>query len=224
MGEGRPSAYADLLGALLAVRSDPATARFDHELMAAEARGEIDPATARTLRWWQRESLRGLSDHLATVLPHLLDDLAAAQAAAVEAVEDSASSWSAASAEQTVEERVVNGPEPGGPPVPPGSHLRPVDDPGPFRPGPDLSGGSTPPGASASPPPPPPPPRLLRPGFAPPDPGPTALTGSGSPDQAAPGAPRHRLLASGITVRSEDPTASVVDLTDSTRRPAGPVR
>jgi len=216
VGEGRPSAYADLLAALLAVRSDPATQRFDHELMAAEARGEIDPATARTLRWWQRESLRGLSDHLAGVLPHLLDDLAAAQAAATAAVEDSASSWSSAS---SVEERVVNGPEPGGPP---GSHLRPVDDPGPFRPGPDLSGGPRPPSASSGPALEPP--RLLRPGFAPPDPGPTASAAPTSPEQVAPGAPRHRLLVSGITVRNEEPATPVVDLTDSTRRPTDPAR
>ncbi len=205
MGEGRPSAYADLLAALLAVRSDPATQRFDHELMAAEARGEIDPATARTLRWWQRESLRGLSDHLSTVLPHLLDDLATAQAAAAEAVQDSATSWSAAAS--ATEERVVNGPEPGGPP---GSHLRPVDDPGPFRPGPELSGGSTP-GAGLAPP------RVLRPGFAPPEPGPTARDASPSSGQAAPGAPRHRLIVSGISVRHEDSTT--VDLTDARLRP-----
>ena len=213
MADGRPSAYADLLAALLAVRPDPATARFDHELMAAEARGEIDPATARTLRWWQRESLRGLSDHLSAVLPHLLDDLAAAQSAASEAVEESAAAWSSASA---ATERAVNGPDPSGPP---GSHLRPVDDgPGPFRPGPDLSGSSP-----TEPPVGPPPPRLLRPGFAPPDPDPSAQLAPGSPAQVDPGAPRPRLLVSGITVRSDDP-APVVDLTDSTRRPAGPVR
>lgn len=207
MGEGRPSAYADLLAALLAVRSDPATQRFDHELMAAEARGEIDPATARTLRWWQRESLRGLSDHLSTVLPHLLDDLATAQAAAAEAVQDSASSWSAASAAEAAEDRVVNGPEPGGAS---GSHLRPVDDPGPFRPGPELSGGSTPSAGLA-------PPRVLRPGFAPPEPGPTARDASPSSGQVAPGAPRHRLIVSGISVRDEDSTT--VDLTDARLRP-----
>ena len=221
MTDGRPSAYADLLAALLAVRQDPATARFDHELMAAEARGEIDGATARTLRWWQRESLRGLSDHLASVLPHLLDDLAAAQAAAAEAVDDAATSWSAA---QVSTDRAVNGPEPSGPP---GSHLRPVEDSaGPFRPGPDLPTAGSPqdqPTTSPAPHQPPQPPRLLRPGFAPPDPDPSALAAPGSPGQVDPGAPRPRLIVSGITVRSEDP-APVVDLTDSTRRPAGPVR
>lgn len=218
MADGRPSAYADLLAALLAVRPDPATARFDQELMAAEARGEIDPATARTLRWWQRESLRGLSDHLAAVLPHLLDDLAAAQSAASEAVEESAAAWSSASAST---ERAVNGPDPAGPP---GSHLRPVEDStGPFRPGPDLTT------SSAHEPPAPPverpaaPPRLLRPGFAPPDPDPSAQADAGPPAQVDPGAPRPRLLVSGITVRSVGP-APVVDLTDGARRPTGPVR
>jgi hypothetical protein len=206
--DGRPSAYADLLAALLAVRSDPATARFDAEIAAAEARGTIDGPTARTLRWWQRESLRGLSDHLSAVLPHLLDDLAAAQRDAGEAVQESASAWSAASA--ATERAAVGGPEPG----PSGSHLRPVDDttpppPRPFTPGPTLASTDDPPA-----------PRLLRPGFVPPDTEPSA--------QAAPvehGAPRPRLLVSGITVRTEGADVPhVVDLTDSTRRPVDPIR
>ena len=36
MADGRPSAYADLLAALLAVRPDPATARFDKTMSLRE--------------------------------------------------------------------------------------------------------------------------------------------------------------------------------------------
>jgi hypothetical protein len=185
---GRPSAYADLLAALLAVRSDPATARFDAELAQAEARGAIDGATARTLRWWQRESLRGLSDHLAAVMPDLLDHLSEAQRDAQESVEASATSWSDATARsEPGAEQVAVHDVPSG-----GSHLRPVDD---------VAG----PAAR----PLPPAPRLLRPGFAPPESGPEAHLTRGT------GASRPRLLVSGRNVRTEALAATPsVDLTD----------
>lgn len=196
MPDTRASGYAELLAALLAVRSDPATARFDAELAAAEARGDLDGATARTLRWWQRESLRGLSDHLSRVLPHLLDDLAAASAEAVEAVDESAAAWDAASAAPAGHGQAavaVPLPEPTAPATGPGStgpvHLRPVDDSLTGAP----EGGTTTSGADL----PPAPPRVLRPGFAPPEQGPSAI----SPEP--PGAARPRLLVSGITVRGE---------------------
>ena len=92
-GADRASAYADLLGALLAARSDPATARFDAEIAAAEAAGTLDGPTARTLRWWQRESMRGIGDHLAEVLPGLLVALVDAERSADQAVADSAAAW-----------------------------------------------------------------------------------------------------------------------------------
>jgi hypothetical protein len=183
------SAYADLLAALLAVRSDPATARFDAELAAAEARGSIDGPTARTLRWWQRESVRGLADHLAQVLPDLLTGLSAARAAAAESVADSAASWSHATGAPP---SAAAGPAESDAP-PSGSHLRPVDD-------------------VADPLPLPPAPRLLRPGFAPPDPPPGAH-GTG-PD----GAPPPRLLVSGLTVAAaDDLVPDVIDLTENDR-------
>ncbi len=95
-GADRASAYADLLGALLAARSDPATARFDAEIAAAEAAGTLDGPTARTLRWWQRESMRGIGDHLAEVLPGLLVALVDAERSADQAVADSAAAWAGA--------------------------------------------------------------------------------------------------------------------------------
>jgi hypothetical protein len=216
VGDERPSGYADLLAALLAVRSDPATERFDAELARAEAQGLVDAATARTLRWWQRESLRGLADHLGHVLPHLLDDLARAQEEAADAVSDSASSWSQASASS--ERAAAVAPEP----IPGGSHLRPVEDSAsrhPSNPAGSLPTGLAPSVASGHQDPQPPSlpsaPRLLRPGFAPPDRDPSSLRPPTS------GASRPRLLVSGVTVRHEAqrPTP-VVDLTDP--RPADP--
>lgn len=71
--------YADLVGGLLDSRDDPATERFDAELARAVDRGELDPDLARRLRFWQRSSLRALTDHTRTVLPTVLGVLAAAR-------------------------------------------------------------------------------------------------------------------------------------------------
>ena len=58
----REAAYADLVTGLVDARVDVASERFDAELEAAEASGRLDPATARLLRWWQRESVRAVTD------------------------------------------------------------------------------------------------------------------------------------------------------------------
>ena len=213
---GRSTAYADLLQALIAVRSDPATARFDAELARAEADGRLDGPTARALRWWQRETLRGLTEHLADVLPDVLDRLANADDAAREAVHDSEQSWQEATrsmpASAIASGDEVSAPTPhspsahssSGPAAPSapsalptsapspdrpdsGSHLRPVD------PIDSLEAGTT---ASADPPAPQPP-RLLRPGFVPPESAPEAH------HPAAPGVPRARLIAGGLTVAGD---------------------
>ncbi|MBI1376319.1 MAG: hypothetical protein GC157_02380 [Frankiales bacterium] len=149
-GSARASAYADLLSALLALRTDPATARFDAELAAAEAAGLVDGQVARTLRWWQRESMRGLADHLAAVLPDLLTELRDADRAAVDTVEAARASWAEATAPVTGHLPPSPGtepgpgpttppsaPAPGGSPFTPGPHLRPVDDLGTARPADD---------------------------------------------------------------------------------------
>jgi hypothetical protein len=196
---GDASAYADLLAALLAVRSDPATSRFDAELAAAEARGSIDGPTARTLRWWQRESLRGVSDHLAEVFPDLLTHLSAAQAAAAESVAESVESWSLATGLAQEPDVAFGAGAPDVATEPSGSHLRPVDD-------------------LAEPLPLPPAPRLLRPGFSPPDPSPEGRITA--PD----GASRPRLLVSGLTVLTAGSVVpDVIDLTsnDATAPPHG---
>ena len=117
-GADRTAAYADLLAAVLSARSDPATARFDAEIAAAEAAGTLDGPTARTLRWWQRESVRGLGDHLGEVLPGRLVALLDAERAAEQAVADSAAAWAAATGEHgrgdTPDERPDPGPGGGG--------------------------------------------------------------------------------------------------------------
>ena len=65
----RLSAYAELVAGLLDVRDDAAEQRFDAELADAESARRIDPETARILRWWQRETVRGVVAHAQTVLP-----------------------------------------------------------------------------------------------------------------------------------------------------------
>jgi hypothetical protein len=143
---GRSTAYADLLSALLALRADPATARFDAELASAEAAGLVDGSVARTLRWWQRESMRGLADHLAAVLPDLLTELLESDRAAAETVRAAQSSWAVATASlpagaalppnaattpQAAMPAPPTSPSPSAaqPPVPLAvPHLRPVDD------------------------------------------------------------------------------------------------
>ena len=87
------AAYAELILALVDARADPATVRFDHELSSAIAAGRIEPEFARTLRWWQRESVRGVRDHLADVLPPLLESLETAAAQATNNVQSAETMW-----------------------------------------------------------------------------------------------------------------------------------
>ena len=200
----RTAAYADLVSALAGSRRDPATERFDRELAAAEAAGAVDPVTARTLRWWQRESVRAVEDHLSAVLPGVLNRLEASERDAVATVAASADSWAAASGTTAAEPppRGEGPDDPGGLPratttqPPPGSapggtastgdpstpHLRPVDT---------ASTGSA--GSTAAP---------LRPGFAPP---PTAPPGARDAQESVTGgAPPRRLLVAGLTVLTDD--------------------
>jgi hypothetical protein len=75
----RQDAWSDLVSGLLDARDDPATARFDEELAAAVAAGEVTPHAAHRLRYWQRACLRALSDHVLTVVPASLGALAEAR-------------------------------------------------------------------------------------------------------------------------------------------------
>jgi hypothetical protein len=89
-------AYAALVDALIALRRDPATQRFDEYLEYATEAGRIDEPTARALRWWQRQSVRGVEEHLEGLLPVILRQLEAADQAAIRAVELSDQAWRAA--------------------------------------------------------------------------------------------------------------------------------
>jgi len=202
---GRSTAYADLLSALLALRADPATARFDAELAAAEANGLVDGSVARTLRWWQRESMRGLADHLAAVLPDLLTELLESDRAAAETVRAAQNSWAEATAslptgapmagtdDQMSPPSAGSPSPPASPPVAPGGpHLRPVDDIDDLHRG----GGSRPPLRKA-------PPAL--PGSAPVDVPIVTPVGPGSP--VAPGVLDRTVLGAPVTHELATPDA-----------------
>jgi hypothetical protein len=60
---------AALVAALLGVRTDHASARFDTEIDAALAANTLDVQTARALRFWQRASVQAVEDYAAGVLP-----------------------------------------------------------------------------------------------------------------------------------------------------------
>ncbi len=68
----RAVAYAELVAGLIDARDRAAEERFDAELEAAEVAGRVDPETARTLRWWQRESLRAVVSQAEMVVPPTL--------------------------------------------------------------------------------------------------------------------------------------------------------
>lgn len=92
----REAAYADLVTGLVDARVDVASDRFDAELEAAEASGRLDPATARLLRWWQRESVRAVTEHTRTMIPPTLVALERAAVEAREAVQRADAAWTTA--------------------------------------------------------------------------------------------------------------------------------
>lgn len=83
-------AWTDVVVGLLDAREDPASARFDAELSTAVADGLLPADTARRLRFWQRASVRALTDHIRTVVPVALGALDAARREAGEYVESAA--------------------------------------------------------------------------------------------------------------------------------------
>jgi hypothetical protein len=197
------SRWDEVVTSLLSARPDHATARFDAELAAAEAEGRIDVATARTLRWWQRETVRALEEHARLVIPQVLDSLEAADAAARQAVDDAAAAWALAQppAASAPLARTADGAVPGSEEhhQATGQHDDPDDGPAgtlgtvtPFPPRPDHPG----PGfTSHLAPHAPRAPRAPLPE--------TPAPAGGAP--ATPGAPVPRLLASGITVLADTP-------------------
>lgn len=69
---GRVAAYADLVAAVLDLRSPEASQAFDAALSAAVDAGALPDDLARQLRWLQRQSERALVEHAETVLPPAL--------------------------------------------------------------------------------------------------------------------------------------------------------
>jgi hypothetical protein len=85
--------YADIVASLLGSRTDHAGARFDAELAAAVTAGRLDQGTARTLRWWQRESVRAAEEYATTVVPPVLAARDSAEASAASDAAEAAASW-----------------------------------------------------------------------------------------------------------------------------------
>ena len=68
----RMSAYADLVAAVLDLRSSATRESFDEALAQARDSGAIADDLARQLRWLQRQSERALVEHAESVLPPAL--------------------------------------------------------------------------------------------------------------------------------------------------------
>lgn len=85
--------YTALVAALLGVRTDYASTRFDAEVTAALAANRLDVATARTLRWWQRASVREVEGYTNTVLPVVLATRSDADIRAAAGSDEYAASW-----------------------------------------------------------------------------------------------------------------------------------
>ncbi len=91
---------ATLVTALLTSRDDAATEAFDAALQAAESAGTIDIDTARTLKYWQRQSVEGLIDHAAIVLPAALSARRVSDVSARETIAEARVSYEQARAIQ----------------------------------------------------------------------------------------------------------------------------
>ncbi len=72
---GRVAAYADLVAAVLDLRSPGPRQAFDAALTEAVAAGTVSDELARQLRWLQRASERAIVEHAEAVLPPALDAL-----------------------------------------------------------------------------------------------------------------------------------------------------
>jgi hypothetical protein len=91
---------AALVAALLGVRTDHASARFDAEIDAALAANALDVQTARSLRFWQRASVQAVEDYTAGVLPVALAAGADADREGADDVIEAAAAWQEAQAAQ----------------------------------------------------------------------------------------------------------------------------
>jgi len=95
-GAANRDRYAAIVAALLDVRSDNASGRFDDEVAKAMADHRLDASTARTLRWWQRTSVRAAESYAAAVVSDLLAARDHAEATARRDVDEAEATWAAA--------------------------------------------------------------------------------------------------------------------------------
>lgn len=184
---GPGPSWADLVAALVSTRTDHATARFDAVLAEAEAAGTIDGPTARTLRWWQRESVRAVVEHVSAAVPATIEIMAAADAAARESVQASERSWTAVRPHAQAVAPAVGDDGRGL-----GSSPDPVDH------GSDGPLGTVTSLPTRGPVDPPEPPHRPGPGFTS-----TLFTDRSATPPGDSGAPHARLLAGGLTVLGE---------------------
>jgi hypothetical protein len=91
---------AALVAALLGVRTDHASARFDAEIDAALAANALDVQTARALRFWQRASVQAVEDYTAGVLPVALAAGADADREGADDVVEASAAWQEAQTAQ----------------------------------------------------------------------------------------------------------------------------
>ena len=91
--DGARDRYAAVVAALMDVRPDEATARFDAEVSQAVADGRLDATTARALRWWQQASVRAAESYATTVVPGVLAVRDEAEAAATRDAAETAAAW-----------------------------------------------------------------------------------------------------------------------------------
>lgn len=69
---GRQAAYADLVAAVLDLRSPATRDAFDEAVIGAQQTGAITEELARQLRWLQRQNERAMVEHAESVLPPAL--------------------------------------------------------------------------------------------------------------------------------------------------------
>jgi len=93
---------AALVAALLGVRTDHASARFDAEVEAALAANRIDVKTARALRFWQRASVQAVEEYIGTALPGALAARDSADSQGSTDAAEAAAAWEQAQAAQPI--------------------------------------------------------------------------------------------------------------------------
>ena len=90
--------YRAVVSALLDVRPDHVGGYFDEALDAALAANRVDVHLARTLRWWQRASVRATEDFVAQIIPTVMAALDEADATAERDAAANATAWQQAQA------------------------------------------------------------------------------------------------------------------------------